>query len=74
MSDITAAFYKSVQRTDDVYSFLFKPAENFGFIPGQFLQVIFDEENRNNKELNKYTAKSILDQLEEDIEGWDSIV
>lgn len=58
MSDITAAFYKSVQRTDDVYSFLFKPAENFGFIPGQFLQVIFDEENRNNKELNKYISLS----------------
>ena len=28
----------------------------------------------HHKELNKYTAKSILDQLEEDIEGWDSIV
>lgn len=44
-----------IKRTSSVESFRFLPQENVDFAPGQFLQVIFDE---NNKEVNKYLSFS----------------
>jgi len=43
-------------------SFRFLPDEKINFIPGQFLQLIFDEGNRKNKDLNKYLSFSCSPQ------------
>lgn len=51
-------FIEKIKRTDSVQSFRFLPQERIDFIAGQFLQVIFDEQNRDNKELNKYLSFS----------------
>lgn len=51
-------FTERIKRTSAVESFRFLPEEKIAFIPGQFLQVIFDEQNPDNKELNKYLSFS----------------
>jgi glycine betaine catabolism B len=49
---------KKITRAPGVESFRFIPAEKVEFIAGQFLQVIFDETSKENKELNKYLSFS----------------
>jgi ferredoxin-NADP reductase len=58
MKEINAVFIERIERTPTVSSFRFQPAEKVNFIPGQFLQVIFDRQNKNNKDLNKYLSFS----------------
>ncbi len=50
--------YQRIKRTPTVESFRFIPQERIDFLPGQFLKVIFDEENIANPELNKYLSFS----------------
>jgi len=47
-----------ISRTPTVESFRLSPQKKVDFLPGQFLQVIFDESNPGNKELNKYLSFS----------------
>ena len=47
-----------VKRTDTVESFRFIPEQKPNFVPGQFLQVVFDSANPGNKLLNKYLSFS----------------
>jgi len=47
-----------IMRTPSIKSFRFLPEEKINFIPGQFLQIIFDPINQSNKELNKYLSFS----------------
>ncbi len=56
--EIRAKLIERIKRTDTVESFRFMPDEKIVFEPGQFLQVVFDEKDRNNKELNKYLSFS----------------
>lgn len=58
MKDIKVKFIEKIQRTPTVMSFRFHAFEKVNFISGQFLQVIFDENNRSNKDLNKYLSFS----------------
>lgn len=58
MKEVRARFMGRVKRTDSVESFRFVLAEKIDFVPGQFLQIIFDEARRDNKELNKYLSIS----------------
>lgn len=58
MKEVRAKLQEMVKRTDSVVSFRFLLPERIDFLPGQFLQVIFDENNRSNKELNKYLSLS----------------
>ena len=51
-------FSERIKRTPTIESFRFLPQEKLNFIPGQFLQIIFDEKNPQNKELNKYLSFS----------------
>jgi len=55
---ISGKLIKNIKRSSDVESFRFTTEEKIDFIPGQFLKVIFDEDNPNNKELNKYLSIS----------------
>jgi ferredoxin-NADP reductase len=55
---IQAKLLNKIKRTPTIESFRFQPSERIDFIPGQFLQVIFDEENLLNRELNKYLSFS----------------
>ena len=60
-------FKERVKRTDTIESFRFIPEQKPNFIPGQFLQVIFDPANSDNQLLNKYlsfSASSERDYLE----------
>jgi len=58
MVTLRAKLTERIKRTQDVESFRFLPAEKVDFIPGQFLQVIFDTANQANQELNKYLSFS----------------
>jgi len=58
MKEIKATFLDRIDRTETVSSFRFLPREPMDFCAGQFLQVIFDQENRANKNLNKYLSFS----------------
>jgi ferredoxin-NADP reductase len=44
---------EAIKRTPTVRSFRFLPEERMNFTAGQFLKLIFDENNPDNKELNK---------------------
>ena len=56
--EIRATFIEKIQRTDTVFSFRFIPESPVVFQAGQFLQVILDETDRNNRDLNKYLSFS----------------
>jgi len=58
MKELKARLIERIKRTDTVESFRFAPAERIDFVAGQFMQVILDENNRENKELNKYLSFS----------------
>lgn len=58
MGLIKTIFSERIKRTPTIESFRFLPQEKLDFIPGQFLQIIFDEKNPQNKELNKYLSFS----------------
>jgi len=58
MREIKAKLIERVKRTPSVESFRFELPEKIPFTPGQFLQIIFDEVNRDNKDLNKYLSLS----------------
>ena len=47
-----------IQRTPTVESFRFRTENKIDFAPGQFLSVIFDQDNLQNKALNKYLSFS----------------
>ena len=48
----------TVLRAPGIESFRFTPAEPFSFLPGQYVQVLFDPERQGNKELNKFLSLS----------------
>lgn len=59
MKEIKLELSEKITRTPDpVKSFRFKLKEEFHFIPGQFVQINLDENNKNNRELNKYLSIS----------------
>jgi len=58
MKELRVKLIERIKRTPSVESFRFIPPEKIDFIPGQFLQVIFDEINKRNEELNKYLSLS----------------
>lgn len=58
MKELRARLTQRIVRTPTVESFRFILTEKLNFIPGQFLEVVFDEKNKNNKELNKYLSFS----------------
>ena len=58
MKEYRVIFKELIKHTDFTWSFRFDSEEPIDFIPGQFLQIIFDEENLSNRELNKYLSFS----------------
>ncbi|MBC8436314.1 MAG: FAD-dependent oxidoreductase [Candidatus Omnitrophica bacterium] len=58
MKEIRAILKERITRTRTTQSFRFIPSEKVSFVPGQFLQLIFDPADKNNKELNKYLSFS----------------
>lgn len=58
MGLIRTIFSERIKRTPTIESFRFLLQEKLDFIPGQFLQLVFDEKNPQNKELNKYLSFS----------------
>ena len=58
MQEIRASLIEKITRTPSVESFRFAPEERINFLPGQFLQLILDPQNKDNKELNKYLSFS----------------
>lgn len=58
MEILKAELIERIERTPTIESFGFSPEKKIDFIPGQFLQIIFDEVNQGNKELNKYLSFS----------------
>lgn len=47
-----------IKRTYSIESFRVELEDKVDFLPGQFLQVIFDKDNLNNRDLNKYLSLS----------------
>ncbi|MDD2688729.1 MAG: FAD-dependent oxidoreductase [Candidatus Omnitrophica bacterium] len=58
MKEIKARLIERIKRTDTVESFRFILEQKALFLPGQFLRVILDEDNRENKLMNKYLSMS----------------
>lgn len=58
MSEIEGVLIAKIQRTPNVFSFRFKFNQTLSFIPGQFLEVVFNRQNRNDRSLNKYLSFS----------------
>jgi len=58
MEFVKTVFVEHINRTETTKSFVFKPEKKLTFIAGQFLQVIFDEENLKNRKLNKFLSFS----------------
>jgi len=58
MGLLKVKFSQRIRRTPSVESFRFLPKKKISFIPGQFLQLVFDPDNPGNKELNKYLSFS----------------
>ena len=58
MEEYKVRLQEKIERTEVVTSFRFKHAERIDFQPGQFLELIFDEDNRKNKNLNKFLSFS----------------
>jgi len=58
MKETQVTLSERIKRTSAIESFRFRSDERIEFLPGQFLQIIFDEENRNNSDLNKYLSFS----------------
>jgi ferredoxin-NADP reductase len=58
MDEIKAVLTEKIKRTDQVFSFRFKPPAALDFLPGQFTRVILDEDNAKNQALNKYLSYS----------------
>ena len=58
MKDYRIKLIEKIKRTDFVKSFRFSLNERLDFLPGQFLRIIFDGENINNFELNKFLSFS----------------
>lgn len=56
--EVTGVFAEKIKRTPAVESFRFRPKEAIDFLPGQFLEIIFDKDNRGNRSLNKYLSFS----------------
>jgi len=56
--EVRVKLIEQIKRTETVRSFRFKPEQRIDFCPGQFLQVIFDEQDKNNRNLNKYLSFS----------------
>jgi ferredoxin-NADP reductase len=60
--EVKIKFIEKVKRTEDIISFRFLPPAKIDFMPGQFLRLIFDENNRDNRDLNKYLSFSCSPQ------------
>lgn len=58
MKEVRVVFEKAIERTESVWSFRFKVNEDLDFIAGQYLQFIFDEKDRRNRNLNKFLSFS----------------
>ncbi|MBN2145656.1 MAG: FAD-dependent oxidoreductase [Candidatus Aureabacteria bacterium] len=58
MPEWRVKFIERIPRTPDIESFRFEPEEKIIYAAGQFVQVLFDETNKNNRELNKYLSLS----------------
>jgi len=56
--EVKGVLIEKIKRTPSVESFRFRAEQKIDFLPGQFLQVIFDHEDRKNKNLNKYLSFS----------------
>lgn len=57
-NQIKAALIARIKRTEDIESFRFQPEIKVNFLPGQFTKVIFDADNPDNSQLNKYLSFS----------------
>ena len=58
MKEVRMQLIQPLKRTQSVQSFRFIPEETIDFLPGQFLQIIFDERDKSNLTLNKYLSFS----------------
>ena len=58
MGEFKGNLIEKVQRTPSIFSFRFKIVGTINFLAGQFMKVIFDNDNRQNRDLNKYLSFS----------------
>lgn len=64
MKEIYATFIEKIQRTPTVFSFRFKPEEKIDFIPGQFMEVIFDKEEKDLTHYLSFSSSPLRDYIE----------
>jgi len=58
MKELRVRLIEKIPRTGSVKSFRFLPEEEFDFLPGQAAQLIFNPQDKTDRELNKYLSFS----------------
>jgi glycine betaine catabolism B len=58
MKELKVRLIEKIPRTGSVKSFRFLPEEELDFLPGQAAQLIFNPQDRTDRELNKYLSFS----------------
>jgi len=58
MKEVRTTLIERIKRTESIESFRFKPEKKISFLPGQFLQLILDQQNKDSYLLNKYLSFS----------------
>jgi ferredoxin-NADP reductase len=64
MKEIYGNFIEKIQRTPTVFSFRFQLEEKIDFIPGQFMEVIFDKEDKNLRHFLSFSCSPLRDYIE----------
>ncbi|MCG2711274.1 MAG: FAD-dependent oxidoreductase [Candidatus Omnitrophica bacterium] len=58
MNTFSVKLIEKIKRTPSIESFRFKIQQRIDFLPGQFVKVVFDEKDLQNKGINKYLSFS----------------
>jgi len=64
MKNIEGKFLERVERTATITSFRFDIGEKPEFIPGQHMEVIFDENNRDLRHILSFSSSPDRDYIE----------
>ncbi len=58
MNSFKAKLVEKIKRTPTIESFRFSIIDKLSFLPGQYIQVMFDSSNPDNTKINKYLSIS----------------
>ncbi len=64
VSEICGVLKEKIKRTKDIQSFRFKLDEDIDFLPGQFMEVVFDKEEKDLKHFLSFSSSPTESYIE----------